>query len=139
MGLNAPRGKYERLNVLVPAKIWRTADKSDLAIAATCRNLSARGCRLCLEDAKLAPEFDLDSKSTFSLRLDPRKPELGGNAKIAWTKRERGNAGKVRLVLGAEFIGVSMEHREQIKVFIQSKAHSSEPGPQAGGPSLLGG
>jgi len=139
MGLNAPRGKYERLDVLVPAKVWRTVDKTDAPIATTCRNLSGRGCRLRIEDANLAPEFDLDSKIAFSLSLDPRKPELGGSAKIAWTKRERGNAGKVRLVLGAEFIGVSMEHREQIKAFIQSKAHSSGSPPVSGGPSLLGG
>ncbi len=118
MGLKVPRGKYERLDVLLPAKVWRTLERLDPTIAASCRNLSARGCRLQIEDVRLVPGFDLDSHIEFAIQLTPDEKEIQGGGKIAWAKRERGMTGKIRLVLGVEFTAVSTRDRERIKAFI---------------------
>lgn len=126
MGLKVPRGKYERLDVLLSAQIWRTLDRVDPTIGASCRNISARGCRLQIEDARLVPGFDLDSSLEFSIQLSAEQKEVGGSGKIAWLKKERGMAGKTRLVLGVEFTAVSTRDRERIKAFILKSVRSSE-------------
>jgi len=90
----------------------------DPAIAATCRNLSGRGCRLTVEDAKLGPGFSVDSPIWFSIQLTPRPPEIRGGGQVAWLQKERGEPGKIRLILGIEFTQVSFTDRERIKAFI---------------------
>lgn len=114
----APRGQYERRDVLLPAKIWRTMDREDPTVAATCRNISGRGCRLTVEDAKLVPGFDVESPIQFTITLDSKTPDVLGGGLVCWIKRERGIEGKTRLVLGVEFTAVPLDERERIKAFI---------------------
>lgn len=121
MGLKSPRGKFERLDALLSARIWRTPARTDPTVAATCRNLSARGCRLRVEDEKLVPGFDLESPIYFAIQLEPAKPQISGVGQVVWMGRERGEAGKVRAVFGVEFISVSFADRERIKAFIASQ------------------
>ena len=71
-----------------------------------------------IEDSRLAPGFDLDSPIEFSIQLTPEEKEIQGSGRIAWIKKERGMAGKTRLVLGIEFTAVSTRDRERIKAFI---------------------
>ena len=80
----SPRGQYERRDVLLPAKIWRTMDREDPTVAATCRNISSRGCRLTVEDAKLVPGFDVESPIQFAITLDPQTPDVLGGGLVAW-------------------------------------------------------
>lgn len=124
MGLKAPRGKFERLDILLPARIWRTRGRQDPVVAATCRNLSARGCRLRVEDVKRVPGFDVESPIYFSIRLHPLQPELVGCGQVVWFKRERGEEGKIRSIFGIEFTDVSFSDRERIKGFILIRGRS---------------
>ncbi len=137
MGMKMPRGKFERRDVLLSAKIWRTRDKMDSPVASTCRNVGARGCRLIVEDAKMAPNFDVDLPIYFLIDLSwkwNRPPKITGLSSapqessslvegaghVAWLKREHGEFGKIRLTLGVEFAAVSFEDREKIKAYIAS-------------------
>lgn len=127
MGLKTPRGKFERLATLLSAKVWKTPARQDPAVAATCRNLSARGCRLWVEDAGWVPGFDVESPITFSIRLHPLKPELVGCGRVAWFSRERGEEGKIRAVFGVEFTEVSFSDRERIKAHIAEQQGERSP------------
>ncbi len=145
MGLKIPRGRFERRDVLLSTKIWRTTEKMDSPIVATCRNISARGCRLAIEDAKMAPNFDVDLPIYFLIDLSPWKPHrphktiglsrsepqessclIEGGGHVVWLKREHGEPGKIRLGLGIEFTSVSFPDREKIKAYIASLP---EPAP----------
>ncbi len=106
------------MDLLLSARLWRTPDHSDSTVAAVCRNLSARGCRLSVEDARLLAGVDLESQIWFSIPLDPKTEEVGGAAKVAWIRKERGEEGKVRLILGVEFVGIPLPVRERIKAYI---------------------
>lgn len=121
MGLHAPRGKFERLDVILPAQIRRGGEETPRIVAATCRNLSARGCRLQVENAELLPGMDVESAVGFLLQLGPMGPPVEGAGKVAWLKRERSGSGKIRLSLGIEFTAVSLPDRERIKAHIKSK------------------
>ena len=121
MGLKSPRGKFERLDALLAARVWRTPEHADPTVAATCRNLSARGCRLRVEDEKLVPGFDLESPIYFAIQLQPNQPEVAGGGEVVWMGRERGEEGKVRAIFGVEFTAVSFADRERIKGFISSR------------------
>ena len=118
----SPRGRFERLDVVLAARIWRTDERADSPVAATCRNLSARGCRFWVEDARLIPGLDLESPVQFSIQLEPARPEITGGGRVVWLKKERGEAGKIRVILGLEYISVSFADRERIKGYIASHA-----------------
>lgn len=121
MGLRTPRGKFERLDVILAAQTWVGSGEARRVIAGTCRNVSARGCRLQVEDADLLPALDVDSPVEFSFQLDSAGPPIRGAAKAAWVRRERGDGGKIRVVLGLEFTSVSLPDRERIKAYIGSR------------------
>ncbi len=118
MGLKKPRSPYERQDVLLPAKVWRTADRADPAVAATCRNLGARGCRFAVEDARRLPALNVETPIAFSIEIAPSMPTVEGGGRVAWMKRERGEGGKVRLVVGVEFTSVAGSHQERIKAYL---------------------
>ena len=138
MSLKTPRGKFERRDVLLSTVIWRTIEKADTPVASTCRNISARGCRLVIEDARLAPNFDVDLPIHFRIDLSPWKPHrpharpgasvnksedsplIEGSGEVVWVKREHGEPGAIRLNLGVQFTAVSFQDREKIKAFIAS-------------------
>lgn len=121
MGLHTPRGKFERLDVILAAQIWSGAGEERRTAAGTCRNLSAGGCRLQIENAELLPAIDVNSKVEFSTQLEPTGPPIQGTAHVAWVRRERGEGGKIRVVLGLEFTSVSLPERERIKAYIKSR------------------
>lgn len=121
MGLKSPRGKYERLDVLLAARIWKKADHSDSPIPATCRNLSAKGCRLAVEEIRPVTGFNLGSPIYFSFELPPSALEVAGGGVVAWFQRERGEKGRTRLVLGVQFRSVTFTDQERIKAFISSR------------------
>lgn len=118
MGIRKPRSPYERQDVLLPAKIWRTADRADPAVAATCRNLGARGCRFAVEDTRRLPGLNVETPITFSIEIAPSMQPVDGGGRVAWMKRERGEGGKVRLILGIEFSSVAIAHQERIKAYL---------------------
>ncbi len=135
MGLKFPRGKYERRNVLLAAKVWGTADPHEEPCVGTCRNISARGCRFMFEDEKRCPLFDIDSPIRFWIDLSPWRPHpaayvktgevpetvsVEGSGRVVWTKREHGEPGRIQLLIGVEFAVVSFADRERIKEFIVS-------------------
>ena len=122
MGLKGtPRGKYERLDVLLAARIWKKADRSDSPIPATCRNLSAKGCRLTVEESRPLTGFNLESPIYFSFELPPSAMEIAGGGVVAWFKRERGGKGETRLVLGVQFTSITFTNQERIRAFIVSR------------------
>ena len=116
--MRPPRGTFERLNTLLSARIWKTADRSDSPIAATCRNLSGRGCRFVIEDLRWVSEFYLESPIYFSFQLKPDTPEISGGGVVNWLKKQRGEPDKIRYVLGVEFTSVSFADRDRIRAFI---------------------
>lgn len=118
MGLKHPRGKFERLDYLIPARIWRKPDRSDAPVGCTCRNISARGCRLRIENASLVPDLEIDHVIQFRFQLGLQPLEILGSGKVAWIKKERGDPGKICLICGIEFTTLSFQDREHIKAFI---------------------
>ncbi len=118
MGLHAPRGKFERLDVVLASAIRMGTEQM---IGCTCRNISARGCRLQIEDARLLPFGDMEAVVQFSIQMEPAGPPIEGSGKVVWLKKERGDMGKVRLILGVEFTAVSLPDRERVKGYIKSK------------------
>lgn len=121
MGLRAPRGKFERLDVILAAQAWRGGGEGRRIVAGTCRNLSARGCRLQIESAELLPALDVNSSLEFSVHLEPTSPPIQGTAKVAWIRRERGDGGKIRVVMGMEFVTLPLPERERIKAYIRAR------------------
>ena len=113
-----PRGRYERLDVLLAARVWKKPDHSDPTLPATCRNISAKGCRFTLEESRPITGFDLDSPIYFSFELPPDAMEISGGGAVAWFKRERAEKGRTRLVLGVQFRSVAFSSQERIKAFI---------------------
>ena len=131
MGLKGtPRGRYERLDVLLAARIWKKPDHSDPTLAATCRNISARGCRFTLEESRPITGFNLDSPIYFSFELPPAAVEISGGGTVVWFKREHGEKGKTRMVLGVQFKSIGFSSQERIKAFISNtiqRAGKSRP------------
>lgn len=121
MGLKNPRPKFERMDAVLSAKAWPAGVPVARVAAATCRNLSARGCRLQVEDADLLRGLDVESPVHFSFRLEPGSPEIQGSGKVAWLTRQRGEGAKIQLILGIEFTGLSFSDRERIKSYIASQ------------------
>jgi len=121
MGLHTPRGKFERLDVILAAQLRVGGVEGRRTIACTCRNLSASGCRLQIEHAELLPGMDVESPVEFSIQLKPTGLPIQGTAKVAWVRRERGDSGRIRSVLGLEFTLLPLPEREQIKAYIKSR------------------
>lgn len=119
MGLHAPRGRFERRDVVLAAKTWSGEGERRRAVGCTCRNLSAGGCRLQIEDAQLLPGIDVESPLEFSIHLESVRPPIQGAARVAWVRRERGDGVKVRVVLGLEFTSLPQPERERIKAYIK--------------------
>ena len=121
MGLHTPRGKFERLDVILAAQTWAGGTQVRRVIAGTCRNISASGCRLQIENADLLPPLDVNSPVEFSIQLEPTGLPIQGGAQVAWIRRERGDVAKIRVVLGVEFTSVPLPDRERIKAYIKSR------------------
>lgn len=121
MGLHTPRGKFERLDVVLAAQTWSGTGGVRRTVASTCRNLSAGGCRLQIENAELLPGIDVNSSIEFSIQLEPTGSPIQGVSKVAWVQRERGDGGKIRVVLGLEFTSLPFPERERIKAYIKNK------------------
>ena len=124
MGLHSPRGKFERLDILLAGKIWVGRGESRRTVAATCRNLSGRGCKLQIEDAQILSELTVDSRLEFSIQLEPIGVPVEGTGKIAWVRQERGEEARTRLVVGLEYTSVPTIDRERIKAFIYNRLES---------------
>lgn len=121
MGLHTPRGKFERLDVILAAQTWSGSSEGRRVVAGTCRNISAGGCRLQIENAELLPALDVNSSLEFSVQLEAAGPPIQGTAKVAWIRRERGDGGKIRVVMGVEFMTLPLPERERIKAYIKAR------------------
>lgn len=121
MGLHTPRGKFERLDVILAAQTWSESNEGRRVIAGTCRNISASGFRLQIENAELLPALDVNSSFEFSVQMEAASSPIQGTAKVAWIRRERGDGGKIRVVLGLEFVTLPLPERERIKAYIKSR------------------
>jgi c-di-GMP-binding flagellar brake protein YcgR len=121
MGLHTPRGKFERLDVILAAQAVVGGGEVRRVVAGTCRNISAGGCRLQVEDASRLPPLDVNSSLEFSVQLDPAGSPIQGIAKVAWIRRERGDSGKIRVVVGMEFVTLPLSERERIKAYIKAR------------------